>query len=116
MKVIFVKNGSKIDAVQCEDYLCLEVARSMWKGHGKEGEVVAITERGLLGLKDQSEITSGDTLDLARESFNAGRQYERKLQEEVKLREIDEVRKRQEEALDFEKERERRLQAEGYSD
>lgn len=76
MKFIFVKNGSKIDAVQCEDYLCLEVAQSLWKRHGKEGEVVAITERGLLGLKDQSEITSGDTLDLARESFNAGRQYE----------------------------------------
>lgn len=112
MKFIFVKNGSKIDAVQCEDYLCLEVAQSLWKGHGKEGEVVAITERGLLGLKDQSEITSGDTLDLARESFNSGRQYERKLQEEAKLREIDEAKKKQEDAWEYEQEIHRRLQSE----
>lgn len=116
MKFLFVKEESKIKAIQCEDYLCLEVAQSMWKSQGKEGEVVAITERGLLGLMVQSEVTSGDMHTLAREIFNLGRQYERQLQEKATLEAIDAAKEREDQHRELEDARLRALGVEGYWD
>ncbi len=94
MKFLFVRESSKISVVQCEDYLGLEVAQSMWKGQGREGEVVAITKRGLLGLRLTSEMNDGDMRTILREVFDLGRRYERQRQEKVEWQTIVDAEKR----------------------